>query len=388
MDELRHHLAYDPPSLLGEQLRKRQLEIVQAVSARVFAIPDSTEANDPDYLAGVRGAISAAIAYGITGIRTGGQGVGLPPDELLAQARCAARIGVGLDTVLRRYVVGHTLLGDFAIREAQREDSISVPELNATLRMVGNLLDQIVDSITIEYTREAEQQQQTAEKRHVYRVRRLLAGALPDGVDLGYNLGGSHVGMILAGSDATRVIGSLAMALKRPLLTVRADAGLVWAWLGGESELSSQEVLRQAGSLRPDEGILAVGEPGLGIEGWRLSHHQARAALSVARHEAKQRVRYADVVLAAAALNDNILRASLRDLYLAPLEKERDGGLALRQTLAAYFAAGQNAASASAVLGVSRKTVSARIRIAEERIGQPVQDCAAEFETALRLTCF
>ena len=41
------------------------------------------------------------------------------PVALLAQARLAARVGVSLDAVLRRYFAGYTLLGDFLIEEAR-----------------------------------------------------------------------------------------------------------------------------------------------------------------------------------------------------------------------------------------------------------------------------
>lgn len=49
--------------------------------------------------------------------------------------------------------------------------------------------------------------------------------------------------------------------------------------------------------------------------------------------------------------------ASLGQLYLEPLARERDGGQMARETLRAYFGAERNGASAAPVLGVSRQTV-------------------------------
>jgi DNA-binding PucR family transcriptional regulator len=96
-------------------------------------------------------------------------------------------------------------------------------------------------------------------------------------------------------------------------------------------------------------------------------------------------VRYRDVALLAAAHRDELLRSSLQHLFLVPLSADRDGGAALRVTLEAYFAAGRNAASAAMALGVSRQTVNSRLRAAEERLGCPLESCAAELKTALRL---
>jgi DNA-binding PucR family transcriptional regulator len=60
-------------------------------------------------------------------------------------------------------------------------------------------------------------------------------------------------------------------------------------------------------------------------------------------------------------------------------------GPILRKTLHAYFATGQNAASAAAVLGVHEKTVSNRLRAIEEHLGHPIEARRAELELALRL---
>ena len=57
----------------------------------------------------------------------------------------------------------------------------------------------------------------------------------------------------------------------------------------------------------------------------------------------------------------------------------------LRETLRAYFASGQNASAAAALLGVHEHTVSYRLRTIEERLGRPVTARRAELETALRL---
>jgi DNA-binding PucR family transcriptional regulator len=176
----------------------------------------------------------------------------------------------------------------------------------------------------------------------------------------------------------------LGVSLDRRLLLVRAGES-VWAWFGGRRRAEIEQVLELAGSRLPAEIALAVGEPARGVSGWRLTHQQAMAALPIAIRGPQRLVRYADVALLSSALRDNVLVRSLRDIYLAPLEEERDGGAVLRETLSVYFAASRNASSAAAALGVSRNTVGVRLRTIEERIGHTVDECAADLETALRL---
>lgn len=95
--------------------------------------------------------------------------------------------------------------------------------------------------------------------------------------------------------------------------------------------------------------------------------------------------RYSDVCLLAAGIKDDVLIESLRDLYLAPLERGPAGGRALRATLRAYFAARSNASSAAAALAVTRQTVTKRLRRVEEELGIPLESCARELELALEL---
>jgi DNA-binding PucR family transcriptional regulator len=96
-------------------------------------------------------------------------------------------------------------------------------------------------------------------------------------------------------------------------------------------------------------------------------------------------VRYADVALLSSMVQDDLLSASLRELYLLPLDDERGGGVTLRETLRAYFAAGRNGASAAAALNVSRQTITNRLQTVEARVGRSLVDCATTIEVALRL---
>src|ERR1019366_2130810 len=130
---------------------------------------------------------------------------------------------------------------------------------------------------------------------------------------------------------------------------------------------------------------LAIGEASVGIDGWRLTHRQAQAAMLVALRRPQRITWYSDVALLAAVLRDQELARSLVEVHLSPLEDQKDGGAVARRTLRAYFAAGCNAATAAAALGVNRHTVERRLHTVEEKLGRLLHTCHAELEVALRL---
>jgi hypothetical protein len=246
------------------------------------------------------------------------------------------------------------------------------------------LFDRLLALIGDEHSREVAATTPTAEKRHAERIERLLAGEPLDTTGIDYDFGGHHLGAIAVGKDAERAIRGLTVAFDRRLLLVKPDEDQVWAWFGGRRELAPADL--QTGLAQvPLTGVsLALGEANEGITGWRLTHRQAKAALPIAIRSGKT-VRYSEVALLAAVLRDDLLATSLREIYLKPIEQGRDGGEAARQTLLAYFAAERNVSSAAAGMGLSRRTVTNRLRAIERRLGQPLSAISAELEIALRL---
>ena len=214
----------------------------------------------------------------------------------------------------------------------------------------------------------------------------LLAEEPVEAEDLGYELDAWHVGAVVtSGPDARAAIRDLAAALDRSPLLVQAREGVLWIWLGGRRKITSSEVLRLAESCWPRGSRLVLGEAAQGIGGWRRSHRQAKAAMPIASRSPAPVLRYADVALLAAALGDEMLADLLKDTYMAPLRRERDGGQRMRSTLEAYFESGRNISCAAALLSVNRKTVSLRLQGVERALGVSIDECAAQLETALRL---
>ncbi|HWO83556.1 MAG TPA: helix-turn-helix domain-containing protein [Solirubrobacterales bacterium] len=367
---------------LASRLRGRRDELEQAVAARVRAIGDPQEPRDPVYLESRRAAVSAALDYGLSGVELGSHRVPLPP-ILLAQARLAARFGISLDTVLRRYFAGYTLFCDF-LAEAARPASES--PLRGILRSQAQLFDRLLAEVTEEYRREPPSLLSSPEERRAEQVEKLLAGELADLVELGYELKGWHVAVIAPDGEWTAGLRELGAAIDRRMLEVRQQDGQSWIWLGGRREPDMSELSTLLAQRVPPQVQLAVGEPGEGPSGWRLSHRQARAAWSVGNRGGDGITRYVDVALLASMLRDELLTTSLRQLFIEPLGAERGGGdRVLKETLDAYFAAGRNVSSAASALKVTRQTVGNRLRAVERSLGRSLLQCGLALEAALLL---
>jgi hypothetical protein len=378
-------------------LRSRQVELIAAIFARMRGDEfDRTGDEDAEYLAGLRATVEAALEYVLAGIERGEEGIGPVPMVASEQARRAARVGVPLDTVLRRYVVGSALLGEFIMEEA---DLGNYPgersALRGALRAQASGLDRLLQTITGAYGDEVARVRRSPERRRSERVKRLLGGSEVIGQpELDYDLEGWHIGAIAVGERAGQAVRELAASMDRRLLWVPQGEQSVWAWLSGRERSAFGDVERIVSgvvapqSVLPPEGVvLALGEPAHGIEGWRLTHQEAQAALVVAlrRPQAGAVTRYADVALLAAALKDEMLARSLIDIYIAPVEDSRNSGQVLRETLRAYLAAERSVSSTATALGVARKTVEKRLRTIEERLGRTLHPCPAELEVALLL---
>jgi hypothetical protein len=370
---------------LHERLLSRRAEIERALLNRVYGISDPSGISDPGYVAGLRAAVAAALDYALAAIERGDERVPLIPPILLVQARIAARMGISLDTVLRRYFAGYALLSDYLLDEAEKGEVLVGPALKDLLRTQAVLFDRLLALIGTEHSREVEATRSTTDERRAERIERLLAGEPLDTSELDYDFDGHHLGAIAAGDGAAEAMRELAGSLDCRVLLVRRGEGVVWLWLGARRKLDPVELESKASTEWPGELPLAIGEPAEGLAGWRLTHQQARAALQVAIAKSEGLVRYADVALLASMLQDDLLTASLRELYLVPLEAERDGGAALRATLQAYFDSGRNVSSAAAALGVSRRTVANRLHTVESRLGRPLDTAIPSLEAALQL---
>jgi hypothetical protein len=372
---------------LAKRLAARRAEIEQTLLARAYGVSDPSGVDDPEYAQGLRAAVAAALEYGLASIERGDEHVLPVPPILLLQARVAARSGISLDTVLRRYVAGYGLLSDYLIEEAAISGVLKSEVLKTALRIQTVILDRLLAEVSEEYARETDVTT-NAELRRIERVQRLLDGELLDTSPLQYEFANYHLGVVVSGCEGLDIVRRLKRSLDCRSLVVPRGETSAWAWFGARFQLDFGELQAALASGPPLRGSIAVGEPGKGLRGWRLSHEQARAAQLVAMQKPGVLTRYVDVARIASMLQDDLLCASLHQVYLAPLEGERDGGAALRETLRAYLSAERNISSAAALLGVSRRTVANRLRVIEERIERPLNAVLPDVEAALALEVF
>lgn len=378
----------DSVEALAARFRARAPEIEASLAALVDPIPESRAA-DPaylEYLDCLPATRVAVLRYAVEAIELGERQDPEVPAPVLTAPRLAARAGVPLDAVLRRYSAGNAFFGDILVEEAERA-GVSTSTLRRLLRLQATVFDRLLQAVSDEHVREASSRPATtAEWRHRY-LEELLAGRQP-GADLGleYDFDGHHLGLMVKGEGAHEAMRELARVLDRHLLADAHQEEPAWAcWLGGRSRLGSEEAVGALGSISAGSVLAAVGEPAEGIAGWRLSHRQAKAALPIAERRGTPILRYADVAVLASILRDDLGTTSLRQIYLEPLEATRDGGRVGRETLRAYFAAERNISSTAAALGVDRRTVANRLRGIEELYGRPLGEVGADLETALLL---
>lgn len=366
------------------RLDARHLEIEQAILARVRSVPGAVGAEDDEYLDGLKRAVSAGVSYGLGGIERGEAGAEPIPAVLFSQARRAARSGITPEVALRRFFAGYSLFGEFIMRASEDGAPLPGAALGSVLHSQSVRAERLVVAVMGEYMRE-KGHRRPPELSRVKQVKELLAGEAVDSSELSYELEDWHIGAVARGGGATGWLREIAQVADRRLLLVRPDGETAWAWLGGRRRIEVDEIARHASSDGPGDALVALGEPARGVKGWRLTHQQANAASRISRKGARGVIAYAAVGLLASISQDQVLAASLRQMYLAPLADGRDGGAGLRDTLRAYFSAGRNVSSAAFALGVSRQTVGHRLRTVEEKLGRTLESCAPEVEVALRL---
>jgi GGDEF-like domain/PucR C-terminal helix-turn-helix domain len=356
--------------------------IEDAVLQRVRSISSNADVSeDPEYVAGIRMAVQEVVDYAFVGIETGSRPTENAPNAAIAQARRAAQSGVPLDTVLRRYHAGDHLLTELIVGEAGQLPPGSLQEV---LRIQGGIVDHLTETIATEYMHELERSRKSPSQRLGERVRGLLNGDRDRDPQLTYELSFWHLALIAEGHEVERLIRRLAKQANCQVLCVPAPGGAaVWAWFGFRVRPNVSDIEARLKRALASEASVAIGETHQGIEGWRLTHREAQAALQVQLYRPRQVARCREVILESAVLNDPALAASLIETYLVPLDGRSDSGSVLRRTLREYIRANQNVVTTANALDVDRKTVERRIRSVEQRVGEPLVRCLPQIWVAL-----
>ena len=324
----------------------------------------------------------------LTALRHGGQiPEKLPPVDVEG-ARLCARFTVPLHLATYLYRVGHFVQWEAWFDLVEQKDL--APEARRALLERGSRFffayaDRMSGLVSEEYARERERMLGGRGPRMMDLVRDVLDGRIVDTAKLGYPVEAQHLAVVAWGAHVQETLRDLAESLRRRLLTVAVTHETQWAWLGGHRELSEsdREALRR---FKPHADTrLAIGTEGAGADGFRRSHRRALMAQRAADALDGATVHYEDVAIEALALNDEDAARDFVARELRGIDGPDTRSARLRETLEAYFASTQNAATTAAVLGVHEQTVAQRLRAVEERIGRSVLSRRAELEVALRM---
>jgi hypothetical protein len=310
------------------------------------------------------------------------EGPEIPP-ALPSHARGAARAGIPLEQILRAYTSGYSAFVKYASGEGEPD-----PSLSASTQMLGSLasqFDRTINAVVSEYTDATPPLNGMAPPFKTRLVQKLLKGEHVDSSVLHYDFGGRHIALIMERDDeAVDLLRTIARRSNVRVLVADFGDDTVTAWFGSGVRGRLEELLFDAEAVFRDMTI-AAGEPCAEYAGWQLTYRQAESIWPYVRRSVNGIHRYAENGLIAAIAFNPLLARSMRGLYVEPLNTGSDGSSHLVETVRAYLSCGRNTSSAAAYLGLSRQTVSSRLRAAEEKLGRPLDQCGSEVEIALRL---
>jgi DNA-binding PucR family transcriptional regulator len=310
------------------------------------------------------------------------------PDPDIEAVHLAVRGGMTLAELLKAYRIGHACTLDGwldAIEDLEISDSEARACITAVTRFVAQYDERLADFVADEYQRERTRLARNTDGTQFKLFRDLIEGRAVEANGLEYPLDLEHIGVVAWGAEAEQALRRLAQVIDRRLFFVRADEGFLMGWLGGREELSADVRERLRRFQPPADSALALGNPEREHEGLRRTHRQAGDAHVVAIRRPQPVTFYSDVALEALALRNEAAAADFVSDVLDGLDADDARSAELRETLAVYFAAEQNATSAAAQLGVHDSTITRRLAEIERRAGGRVNRRRAELEAALRL---
>ena len=363
-------------------------QLVELMLARIRTeVPAYFESTDPALIDTVRESIVANLEAVADALQSERERPAQLPPGAIEQALTAARQRIPWPLIERTYRVGHAVFWEELLVEVEswRLDSSDRLDL---LRVLSHFLfryvDHVADGLSDIHQAERDRQIRGRELRRSTWVREVLAGVA--GSDSGgeYHLGFRHLAAVAWGADGERAIGDLGQRLKAAVLTVPGQSGAAWGWLGAPSIAPSWPKLARELPL-PADTFLALGAPGAGATGFRLSHHEALEAARVLRRTGAALAIYHDVSLEALMLRDERAAQNFVARELGPLLDGDKRTRILLETLAAYVSSGWSAASTGARLGVHERTVGYRVATIEQRLGRPLATRRDELGVALRL---
>ena len=374
-------MATLPEGEVVEQVVERLLADVDRIAELMLAahrseIPELPA--DEDLLAAIGEAVRADLVDGFTAFRLEQRLPVALAFETGHWARRAAQARVPLPTLLRLFRVGQRVVWHEIC--AALDDAVGDPVLReSALRQITDVMLEAGDrQLTLqsdEYLAERDRLMRSRAQARLAVVQQVLADAKADASSLDYDLRAEHVAVVATGADAESALRALAQPRR---LIVQAGPDVVWAWFGvepdGRTLASSSDV------------SFGIGRRATGRDGFVVSHEQARAAHALGSATGAVATRFDAISLEWLATRDRAAaKRFVSDELGSLVAGDDERGVRLLDTLEAYLAAGYNASSMAARLGISVRTASYRIRSIEELLGRTIASRNAELHTAIRL---
>jgi DNA-binding PucR family transcriptional regulator len=318
-------------------------------------------------------------------------------------ARRLAQRGVPIAALLRAYRIGSARLQDWYLQELGRRTDNAAIISAAGMRIAGttaSYIDKVSEELVTSFELERENWLRNLSVARAARVRALLRDEQVDVASceavLGYRLRQHHLGVVTwvtgapAGGDvlgrlehATAEMAAEAHCDGRPIF-VPQDESSAWAWLplGGRSDIALPGIsTKSSGEVR-----FAVGEPALGVPGFRRTHQQALSAQAVAlaAGPSGQVVTcFGDVApLALMSGSIGLLRAWVIET-LGALADDDDHHARLRDTLRVFLQENGSYKTTAERLMLHKNTVQYRVRKAEESLRRSIASDRLDIELAL-----
>jgi DNA-binding PucR family transcriptional regulator len=158
---------------------------------------------------------------------------------------------------------------------------------------------------------------------------------------------------------------------KVPLL-VPVDDGSMWSWFS----TPTPTIIGCDLKLPRADVRVAVGEPGVGLDGFRASHEEAWHTRGLAELlDMDDNVfRHSDLAALALLKADSALLARFVRRKLGDLAEPSERAQRLRETVRSYLAHGENLRAAAATLHFHRNTVQGRLELAAQLRGRPLDE--------------
>ncbi|KIP52811.1 PucR family transcriptional regulator [Leucobacter komagatae] len=321
-----------------------------------------------------------------------------PSTAAVEYAMRLAQQDVQLGSLTRAYYLGQSLV---VRRGIDVVDGLDLDDKNQQMNLVRwitdvihNYIDWMLQYVTDVYVAEHAKWWTARAVTNAAAVRKALRGE-PISVagfeaKTKYSLEQHHIALIAwlefdtAGTDEQRQIDLLLRRIaailgstKPPLITA-ADQTTAWAWVGMPTADLSPDALTRIARLAESQEAntirLAVGVPGDGVAGFRRSHEQAAKARLVAlgaqRYRESQLVAFSepDVGFLSLLMHDTKSAITWTREVLGDVAAPGEQHAALRETLATFYATGENSSKTAEVLGLHRNTVRQRVaRFEQER---------------------